>query len=79
MTKHFSFRGGLLKNDFIVYELATLTITYTNDVYIPENTALQFVLPSAVYSFDFVGNISINTVNVTNATYDKSFAGGKTG
>lgn len=79
MTKHFSFRGGLLTNDFIVYELATLTITFTNDVYIPENTALQFVLPSAVYSLDFVGNISINTVNVTNATYDKSFAGGKTG
>ncbi len=79
MTKHFSFKGGLLNNDFIVYDMASLTITYTNDVYIPENTALQFVLPSAVYSFDFVGNISINTVNVTNATFDKSFAGGLTG
>lgn len=79
MTTHFSLKGGLLVNDFTVYDTAALTITYTNDVYIPQNTEFRFVLPSAVYSFSFVGNISINGVNVTNATFDQSFAGGKTG
>lgn len=43
------------------------------------NTALRFVLPSAVYSFDFGGSISINNVPVTNSTLDRNFPGGKTG
>jgi hypothetical protein len=79
MTRHYSLKGSLPTNDFTVYSLATVTISYINDVYIPTNTAFKFILPTAVYSFDFVGNISINTVNVTNATFDKNFAGGKTG
>ncbi len=79
MSRHYSFKGSLVTNDFTVYSLATVTISYTNDVYIPTNTALQFILPTSVYSFDFTSNITINGVNVTNATFDKNFSGGKTG
>lgn len=79
MTTHYSIRGGLVGNDFVVYDVAQVVMGYVNDVDIPENTALRFVLPAAVYSFTFVGNISINGINITNATFDQSFPGGKTG
>jgi hypothetical protein len=40
MTKHYSLKASLVTNDFFVYESASLTISYTNDVYIPINSIL---------------------------------------
>ena len=79
MTKHISFKASLLNPDFKVYESAALMISYTNDVYIPENSILEFILPPGVILFDFTGKITINSVDVLNATLDKNFAGGLTG
>jgi hypothetical protein len=40
---------------------------------------LEFILPPGVISFDFTGKITINFLDVLNATLDKNFPGGLTG
>ena len=68
MTTHFSFKAFIPNPDFRVYDYSQLDINYTNTVYIPENSDLEFILPPGMISFAFINNIFIGSSPVTNAT-----------
>jgi hypothetical protein len=67
MTTHLSFKAFIPNPDFRVYDYTRLDINYSNTVYIPENSSLEFILPPGVISFAFINNISIGSSTVTNA------------